>query len=194
MSASNIKNVTNLRVTDPGINNNYATLSVGNYSSIEYQDGGGSDQYYGVKANPIQCGGDSVFYNADQDSFNVRIEPDDGAGNTVVKVDDFRGSAVVTDTLYNIETIRFYSETGGSGIELVPTFEDYNNFETGNDSFRGTVFDDVIVADAGRNYVQGQAGNDNLIGNVDGDHFNPGAGHDFINGCSNFNQWRSLAI
>ena len=199
MASSVLQTVTFLRVSDPGINNNYSTLDLGSYTSIEYQDGGGSDQYYGVKtaANSAREG-DVVFYNGAQDSFNVTIEPDDASGNTVVKVEDFRGATTVTDTLFNIEQIRFYSESGGrdSGVDLLPTFEDFNSNQAGNDYFRGTNFDDVIVADAGRNDIQGQAGNDNLIGNVGGDSFQPGAGHDFMDGVaatstSSDNQWET---
>ena len=43
MASSTPQTVTFLRVSDPGINNNYSTLDLGSYTSIEYQDGGGAE-------------------------------------------------------------------------------------------------------------------------------------------------------
>ena len=181
------QNISTLLIEDPAIDNDYSSIDVGSFTRIEFRDSGGSDTFKGITAAPSTTWmGDVVFYNGGAESFNVTIEPDDSSGNRIVKVSDLRSGTAVTDTLINIEQVRFYNPTSSGsevGLDLVPNFQNWKGDNSdGFEDFEGTAFSDLIVADTGRNHIRGKAGNDNLIGNTGGDEFNPGAGHDFING------------
>ena len=154
--------------------------------SVSYEANYGDDRYVGLASDDLYSyvwEGDTVRFVGRQSDFDVEVLSDID-GDRVVRVTDLRDGGYGTNTLVNIETIRFEdptSETNNNDIVLVPEYRDWDN--DGNiDSFEGTQFGDVLVGDGGRNDLSGGAGNDNLIGGPSGDWMRPGSGHDFVDG------------
>lgn len=127
------------------------------------QGGPGDDVLAGHAGNDIlrgDGGDDYLLGGAGDDTI------DGGSGTDWASYEDATASVRVDLNLAIPQT------TGGGGVDVL----------NGVENLHGSVHNDVLIGDAGVNYLHGGQGDDTLIGGGGDDHFEGGAGVDFIDG------------
>ena len=120
----------------------------------DYLDGGsGNDTLYGGDGNDILLGGQGADYL------------DGGTGENWAYFNDANATTGVT---VNLAT--------GHGYGGFAQGDSYVNVQ----DVLGSVFDDVLIGDAGNNSLLGNAGNDTLIGGAGNNYLDGGAGSDTV--------------
>ncbi|RAK50813.1 calcium-binding protein, partial [Phenylobacterium soli] len=135
----------------------------------------GDDLLTGGSGNDVIDGGagsDTAVFSGAQANYSVAVQAD----GSVIVTDLRTGSPDGTDTLTNVETLKF-SDTSvqvnaGSGLAGGP----------GNDTFQGGSGADTFSGDGGSDTLQGGAGNDSLAGGDSYDFLRGQGGDDTLSG------------
>jgi hypothetical protein len=172
----------------------------GNNGNDTITGGSGNDQLVGNSGDDVVSGGDgddNVIGGAGRDTVSG------GAGNNMVDgngtsfdvlVENVEGNVVLTDgmltwdtgsnTLARIEGVVLVGSSGSDSLDAsaFTLFGVRLEGGDGNDTIRGTAFNDVILADGGNDLVTAGSGNDIVFGGAGDDLLIGNAGADQLNG------------